>query len=691
MNTDAGFDAFAVNLRQDVINASELEGAEAFRPDAFLHRMIEDLTDLGELDDGEVCHHAAPGLEVSGYSIIQDDGILDLFVAIHTQIVPPVTVPKADVDRAFRRAVTFLRKALKNYYLVLEESSPQFDMALSIYELRDSLQRIRILLFTDGLTTVTELPDEQVEGRAVSFHVWDIRRLYRAVTSGRRYEPIEIDFVSRFGQPLPCLAAGSSSDDYAAYLTIIPGSILADIYGEYGPRLLELNVRSYLQARGKINRGIKATILNTPTRFLAYNNGISITASELELVNLPEGGKAIRRVKDLQIVNGGQTTASIHNAARVDKVDVSQVSVQAKVTVVPEAHLQELVRLISRYANTQNRVNEADFAANDPFHVRLEELSRTVWAPPASGTQRQTRWFYERARGQYQDALAREATPGRQRQFKIVHPLAQKFTKTDLAKFEASWAQRPHEVSLGAEKNFREFTIRLSERGRFDVDQAYFERLVAKAILFRRAEKLVSSHKFGGYRANIVTYSIAYLCNRTESRLDLDEIWHRQDITAATEEALDRICVAVHQSIISPPGGKNVTEWCKRGECWVRVRQTDVRLPATLDGDLIPLEAVRGDGVNGEIESVSDEERELIDGACAVPAETWLRLSHWAKEAGHLQGWQRRIVFNVGRIVKTGGRPSRKQADQALRALSDARHLGFVGVHGVSADEIAIV
>ena len=209
-----------------------------------------------------------------------------------------------------------------------------------------------------------------------------------------------------------------------------PGRSSDAIYSQYGPRLLELNVRSFLQARGKVNQGIRRTILDQPGRFLAYNNGISVTASEVELVDLPGGGRGFGRIKNLQIVNGGQTTASLHHAVRRDGADVSAIQVPAKLTVVPEDRLEEIVPLISRYANSQNKINEADFSANDPFHVRVEELSRTIWAPATGGTLRQTRWFYERARGQYADGLGRAGSPAQQRKFKQEHPPAQKFTKT---------------------------------------------------------------------------------------------------------------------------------------------------------------------------------------------------------------------------------------------------------------------
>jgi hypothetical protein len=309
-------------------------------------------------------------------------------------------------------------------------------MAQLIHNQRSQLSHVRLFLFTDGLTTLQTKKNQEVNGVNYSYNIWDLRRTCRCVTSGQKREAIEINFQTQYDSVIPCLAMPESQADYSAYVAIIPGKILCKIYGEYGSRLLERNVRSFLQAKGSVNKGIRQTILREPHRFLAYNNGISATAEAVKLVDLPNGGQGIAEIRDLQIVNGGQTTASLYQAVRKDKADISGIYVQTKLTVVDCDRMDEIVPLISRYANSQNKVNEADFSANDPFHIRVEELSRTIWAPAVDGTQHQTRWFYERARGQYADAKNRESTPAKQKAFTLTHPNAQKFTKTDLAKFE---------------------------------------------------------------------------------------------------------------------------------------------------------------------------------------------------------------------------------------------------------------
>lgn len=669
--------SFAADIRQEVFLRADLDGDESLRLEAFTDMLLESLEEAGEIEEGHVCYHRDRGIEVSGYGVNEDGDVVNLFATLYRGGSAPATIGKQDVETALRRLRAFWERTADTYHRSLEDSSEAFDMAMRLHEAHGTVERLRLFLLTDGLARTEYREAEDVDGLETSFHIWDVRRLHRLATSGQRREPIEIDFVERFGEPIPCLAAPPDHGEYEAFLAIFPGDVLNALYAQYGPRLLELNVRSFLQARGKVNQGIRRTILDQPGRFLAYNNGISITASEVELTDLPDGGRGFRRIKNLQIVNGGQTTASLHHAVRRDRADVSAIQVPAKLTVVPEDRLEEIVPLISRYANSQNKINEADFSANDPFHVRVEELSRTIWAPATGGTLRQTRWFYERARGQYADALGRAGTPAQQRKFKQEHPPAQKFTKTDLAKFENTWDQLPQIVSRGAQKSFAEFTIRLAARRRGEPDAAYFHHLVAKAILFRRAERLVSAQSFGGYRANIVTYSLAYLAHATAHRIDLDRIWIDQDISDAVQEAIVGISHGVYRTLTNPPGGANITEWAKKEACWDRVRELAVKLPDALEADLLVLDGRRKSKPVTGIDAPDDEERRVIEKIAGIPSETWFALSHWAKETNNLQGWQRGIAFDLGRRARQGREPSRKQALQAEILLDEATRLGF--------------
>jgi hypothetical protein len=511
----------------------------------------------------------------------------------------------------------------------------------------------------------------------ISFVIWDIDRLYRCITSGKMRETIEIDFEEKYSLTIPCIE-NTTSSKYSVYLAIISGELLAALYDEYRDRLLEKNVRSFLQVKGAVNKGIRDTLRDEPDMFLAYNNGISVTAESVEIVRDDNGKPSIKKIRDMQIVNGGQTTASIFNASKDKKLpaDLSKVFVQMKVSVITAPDdMDEIVPKISAFANTQNKVQVADFSANDPFHRRIEELSRTIWAP-AQGGMKPVNWFYERARGQYADMLSRETTTLRKKQFKETHPV---FTKTDHAKYENTWDQLPFQVSEGAQKNFRRFTIRLNERKGILPDEKYYQRLVAKAILFRRTEKLVQQQQFGGYRANIVTYTLAFLSYKTAQRIDLNRIWKEQGLTAALEQEIVAVSILVHKLITNPPNGANIGEWCKKEKCWEAVKNIDYSLSKALEAELVTVGyTTEKTTATSSIDSLTEDEQLMIDQAAEIPAETWFALSKWAKETSNFQPWLRSMLFSVGSIVSRGKKPSIKQSKHALKALSDAQEKGFI-------------
>lgn len=400
-------------------------------------------------------------------------------------------------------------------------------------------------------------------------------------------------------------------------------------------------------------------------------------------ITLHQNKDNIKHVRICALTNGlvkpiALKNITIFNAKNDRKIaaDLSQVFVQMKISVIHSADdMDEIVPRISTFANTQNKIQVADFSANDPFHRRIEELSRTIWAPAQGGTKPRN-WFYERARGQYADMLTRESTTKRKKEYKETHPL---FTKTDLAKYENTWDQLPWQVSEGAQKNFHKFMLRLKERRGFSPDEIYYQNLIAKAILFRQTEKLVQKQQYGGYRANIVTYTLAFLSFKTAQRIDLERIWKEQALTPALEREIIEVSKFVQSLIVNPPGGANVGEWCKKEKCWQSIRDHEYTLSDELQLELLSVArpTIGSQPATGSIDSLTDEELALIDEAAAIPAETWFALSRWAKETRNFQPWQRSLLFSVGTLAGRGQKPSIKQATHAVKAYKSALEKGF--------------
>ena len=676
MANDKSLNQFYSDFMDEVDRASELETSGWAKEDFLTSIMLEYLEEVGEVTDPIMCPFRSYGLQLNAYALNEDLSSMDIFVSVLSNGDNPKSISQTDIDAAIKRGIQLFQKAINDLYTSFEKDNDTYEFAITINKNKSIIKSVRICALTNGLVKPIPFKSITLGNAEISFVVWDIDRLYRCVTSGKMRETIKIDFLEKFGLTIPCIE-NTTSDKYSVYLAIIRGDFLAALYEEHRDRLLEKNVRSFLQVKGAVNKGIRDTLRDEPDMFLAYNNGISVTAESVEIIRDQNGKPSIKSILDMQIVNGGQTTASIFNAYKDKKIpsDLSKVFVQMKLSVIssPE-NMDIIVPRISAFANTQNKIQVADFSANDPFHRRIEELSRTIWAPAQNGM-KPVNWFYERARGQYADMLARESSALKKKLFKETHPV---FTKTDLSKYENTWDQLPYYVSEGAQKNFRRFTLRLSERKGFSPDEHYYHNLIAKAILFRRTEKLVSQQQYGGYRANIVTYTIALLSYLTAQTIDLEKIWKTQSLDDVVENEVVAISDVVHNHIINPPGGANISEWCKKEACWHAIKECGYAISEELKSELLSVSRQASEALPASsISSVTEEEQQIIDSAAAISPEIWYALSKWAKETSNFQPWLRSMLFSVGTLAGRGKKPSIKQAKHALNALKEAQEKGF--------------
>ena len=680
-------EGFARDFFQDVVAESDADGE--FLEDVFFQRFCEHLMEAGEIDSADRAPYQGPpgrGIRVDGYGgdpVLNDSDTLSLLIQDFRPTEEVERLVGSDMNAIFRRLSNFLRNALdRKWRDTLEETSPGFGLADMIDRRWKRTSRVRLILITNR--ELSERVDgreaDELEGRKITYNVWDIRRLHRQATIGHGREDIDVDLAEGFGGPLHVLPAQHSEADHESYLAIVPGKVLADIYNRWGARLLEQNVRVFLQARGKVNKGIRMTLENEPSMFFAYNNGITATAEQVEIDN--EGGRLLlRRLKNFQIVNGGQTTASIHVAQR-DKVDLSRSFVQMKLSVVDSERATGLVPKISEFANSQNRISAADFFSNHPFHVRVEGFSRRIHAPAPDGTFRESKWFYERARGQYADARAK-LTPAQRRKFDIENPRRQLFTKTDLAKYVGVWEGRPHEVSRGAQKNFAAFAARIGrewDNSPDNFNEGWYREAVAKAIVFKTTERIVSDLSWyqGGYRANIVAYAIAKIAHDIKERglaVDFQGIWRQQVPSPEMMEALAVVAEAVHDILINPPPGiSNVTEWAKKQACWMGVLEIDVSWSPTFLGDLISNDARR------DTERRARRDQRELNGIEAQIAVVKAGPGFWSKalEYGVERGLLTPAEEKIFRMLADGRKtPTDKQSLKATEALRNLQSEGF--------------
>jgi len=679
-------EVFFHDFKQGFIADAEVN--EQFRLETYMETIAADLDDIGVIEGFSFAHYRAiKGMRVDGYWF-NDDGLLELFITDFDDRQALETLTRTEANAIFKRLSNFLRASLnKTLHDLLEESSQGYGLAREINDRKRSLRRVNFFLFSERVISdqLKSLDDGVIDEMPVTYQVWDVSRLKRLRSSSGHKEPLDISFNNKDSDGVACLNAGKVSSDLSSYLVVMPGVILADLYEKYGARLLEQNVRCFLQSRSKVNKGIRKTIIEEPEMFFAYNNGITATAESLEIIETKSGPK-IQSICDLQIVNGGQTTASLFHTRRRDKASLDNVYVQMKLSVIQPEEIETIVPLISEYANTQNRVNAADFFSNHPYHVRMENFSRNVWAPAADGAQRETKWFYERARGQYADAQS-TLTPAGKRKFVAQHPKSQKFTKTDLAKFENVWDENPRFVNLGAEKNFAQYAKRVgaewkSSESKFNED--YYKRAIVRGICFRATEKLVFKQEwYGGYRANIVAYTLAVIseiCKHSSHVLDHEAIWKAQVISSELRSAILKIAKVVNTELVEkrPDTMSNVGEYAKKDICWETIRKNVpnliAELPSSFFDQLISTDEEKSRSKTAKKTQKMDDLIAIQSMIVSMPKETWKTI----KELGSKKRILTPREIGILDTVQRGRLPSEKQALVLHNVLEKARREAII-------------
>lgn len=664
------FSTFYEELQADVISeAVNSSDGEDFKENAFTKIIVSDLAVAGVLESPTTCHYESTisGLtvKINAYSIPDEDSRIDLIISEYFNSPEPTKVTAYDIERLLNQALRFFKTTILGRYTELEPGSDQHGMLKEIYSHKDNIDRIQILLITNGLVVQRKEKawKDSFENFKVIYDVWDIERLRRFRSNGANHEPIEVDLSEFNHGGIPCVSVTDETLGYGSCVSIIPGILLHDWYDDYGARLLELNVRSYLQARGKINKGILETLIKEPDHFLAYNNGITIVA---EQINFNSDKSKILSLKGLQIVNGGQTTASIHKAKKENHADLHHVYVQAKITVVPASEFEEMVPLISKYSNTQNKVNDVDLGANNSFHVGVERVSRRTWIPGE-----QSMWFYERARGSYQTERSRTATTQAQKNiFDRKFPASQRLTMEDLARYSNIWNGLPHIVSKGGQKNFSKFMETVPKVARdWEPTAEEFKSIISKAILYRKTQGIIKELKIPAFKINIANYTVALLAEKTARRIDLPKIWDRQDLSNALRTQIMYWIPMVAEILISTAESRNPTEWFKSEQCWKmfleKTKDWDITTPVKSE-----LKRLTDSASNVHIQS--NEIENNIARCMEIDAKKWFDIQLWGSESGRLKDWQIGIANTLAGYSAQGWKkqPSEKQALRAMEIIN---------------------
>lgn len=601
-----------LSFKKDLINGVKLASEKdlCFEEEKFFGYVSEMISEAGILDNIEYhpYRNSIRHMRIDGYSWNSLEKILSGIIVDYDDGEDIQTIPKSDILKLGRSVSNFLQKIDERVFLDSLEESTDRVIANSMRGYLPEVLKFRVVVLSARKLSerVKKIAIDNIRETSTSIEIWDLERLKALYESGAENEPFTIDFLE-VCNGLSNLPANTKNDTIHTYLCVMPGRVLSEIYDEFGQRLLEANVRTFLDFRSSVNGGIRRALLLEPKNFFAYNNGLTCTATNVDFADV-NGERVISKLENLQIVNGGQTTASIYFATRekggigdllFKDINLDDVFVQMKLTVVRDIEQIETFKSrISQYANTQNSIQKSDLVSNHPFHRSLEKLSLTT-PMPAGESGLSTKWFYERARGQY-TTRARALTTAQKNRFLLEFPKSQKFSKTDMAKYENTWRMNPHQVKKGAQANLKILGEVISDEyaddeSRFGSD--FYRALIAKAILFKTSDSVISKSEWyreeRGYKAEAVTYTIAFMRHlllKQNRDINLARIFQNQSISSTLSEQISVLGEFVRGKILDPTfrGGQgNPSEFCKSPNGWETFKKLEFKLAVLSESDVV--------------------------------------------------------------------------------------------------------
>ena len=701
-------DEYRLEFLQELRNEAIVDGNDV--EDQFVKEKVQELEERGELIDPNMfsCEMRGSGnraIAFDAYGYDEADSSFVLLISDFQNTIEKTTLTNTRIDELYSRMRNFITEAYNgDIRRFCDAADPIIDIAKELKtrigtgSLNSEILKFKFFIITNSVLSiqVKTTTRENVLDRPVEINLWTLERFYQAKMSNIS-ESIHID-CRKFNceEGIQCLKANLGDNNaYDSYMAIVPGKFLADIYLAHGSRLLEGNVRAFLSVRGKVNRKIRETIIGKhPENFFTYNNGIAVVAHSIEL---SADGTRILSFNDFQIINGGQTTASLASAIvkkEAGAESFAKIFVPMKLTVLnvegdlseeEEAKYNDITQQISKSANCQNPVSDADFFSNDPFHRIMEELSLKHMAPPVNGSPHQTIWYYERSKGRWEQDQMKMSEAQRNR-YRLRSPKNQVVKKEKLAKCLNTIYMNPHIVCAGSANNMKAFATTITElyeKSKDSINEVFFKKGIASVILFDDVDRLVNKSEWypkGGNKAQIVPYTIAKLIASLPKGMDIDwkRIWNKQMLYVELVNQIEIIAKSVHEFLLDS-GGAIVREYAKKASTWKKFRDeysvvlTNEFISSLVSTDLLKNEeraAKRTRKFNSDI----DLEVEFYTRGY----DYWMKFYNDMEKEQVISCGDRDFIKSLASYIIKGSLPSKAQIKKLLKIITKAEDAGYI-------------
>ena len=650
--------------------------------------IIEYIIDNGDALSPEICEcQSNPVSEkftgryhLNAFDYSETTGILDLFGTIYYEGQSP-TLSVNTAQRMANELAGVVHVAIdgseakKTYREKDPDVADMLNMIKEEYE-QKHIELIRLFVLSNGFAAEPlEIEDGEFQHKQdrtipMEFQFWDMQEILKMEQLRRNNNEIMINFQDEFQTKLECIDTYDEVNNIRSYLTIMPAITLAKIYHKYKVRLIDKNVRNFLGGKIKVNNEMAKTISNTPELFFSYNNGISSTAATVEVETDENGRKYISKIRNWHIVNGGQTTSTIYNAySRLKQTsELSKAFVAVKVSEVKENDSSQLVGNIAKFANSQTKIKDSDLSANAPYMLDMEHQSRKQWTSDVHPTL----WYFERLRGQFltEKGLAGGSGTLKVKKFEEERPLSQRFNKTDIAKLEMAWKNKPYEACKGGEVCFDKFWKIIKDETP-TVDETYFKNIVAKFIIYKRVDSLLKMEGNKGHASIIANYTLALLSLRSQGKLNLNYIWENQTIQNELVPTIKECIRAISDQLrlIGSDSGKNPQTESKKIDFWNTIQNKTL-------GITIPDTALIDESEN---ETITEEQKQTIARAVNRGIDFWKNLAAWSKREGRtrMSIMEKKKIDHLAASIEHNKDIKAKLAEDCERSLRLAQDSGF--------------